>query len=304
MADLEALQRAEDRFLAAVGLEASSIELPLKRLGVKVRALESGDGPPIVFIHGGSAAGASWAHLAARLPDFRCVLIDRPGCGFSEMYPEIPRSLAERRRNADLLFGDVVDALDLDKAHLVCTSLGGWFGFRGAAAHPERVDRIVAIAFQIGAEMAHVPVWMRWAPPLALTPKKTWVNKFMMRKALGAFGMKSAFATGELSRGDEMLEWMVAMFNNTAISWNELAGTPFPVNAPETHHSAELLAKIKAPALFLWGDEDPFAGEPEARKMMSSLSGPATLQMIPNAGHAPWLDALDDVAAAVREHLS
>jgi len=303
MADVGALQQAEDAFLAAVDLQAASVELKLTRLGLTARALVSGNGPPIVFIHGGSTSGASWAHLAKQLPDFQCILIDRPGCGLSEMYQQIPGSISDKRLNADRLFVDVVDALGLERAHLACTSLGGWFGFRGAAAHPERLGRMVALGFQIGAEVPKMPLWMRWQPPLAVMPKRVRVNRFMMRKALEAFGMKSAFRTGEISQSDEMLEWMVVLMNNTATSWNEMAGSPFPINSSETYHSSELLKKITKPVLFLWGEEDPWAGETEARTMMSSLSGPAELRMIPHAGHAPWLDALDYVAEAMREHL-
>lgn len=56
----------------------------LARLGINVRVMEVGEGPPAVFIHGATVAGPSWADLAARLPGVRCLLVDRPGCGRSE----------------------------------------------------------------------------------------------------------------------------------------------------------------------------------------------------------------------------
>jgi len=163
---------------------------------------------------------------------------------------------------------------------------------------------MVAVGFQIGAEVPHVPVWMRFQPPPSLMPKRIWVNEFLMRKVLEAFGMKAAFATGEISRSDEMLKWMVALMNNTAMSWNEMVGAPFPIDDPTTYHSSDLLQQITAPTLFVWGEDDPWAGEASARKLMEAMAAPTSLLMLPDAGHAPWLDALDDVANAIRTHLN
>ena len=58
---------------------------------------------------------------------------------------------------SDSLLRDVLDALELPSAHVVATSYGGYFAFRGAAAHPGRVDRIVEFSWPMGAPMHKVP---------------------------------------------------------------------------------------------------------------------------------------------------
>ena len=55
-----------------------------------LRVQELGDGPPILFIHGANTSGTSWATLAAKLPSFRCLLLDRPGTGLSPALPARP----------------------------------------------------------------------------------------------------------------------------------------------------------------------------------------------------------------------
>ena len=50
---------------------------------------------------------------------------------------------------ADQLFSDLLDALDLDTAAVEATSSGGFYTFRGAAAAPERVTRIVEYSWLI-----------------------------------------------------------------------------------------------------------------------------------------------------------
>ena len=78
---------AEQRFWESIGLTPKEHRVQLQRLGVNVRLQETGDGPPILFIHGASNSGTSWADLVVRLPDFRCLMLDRPGAGLSEPLP-------------------------------------------------------------------------------------------------------------------------------------------------------------------------------------------------------------------------
>jgi len=40
--------------------------------------VDEGTGPPILFVHGASNAGTSWAPLIAGLPGYRCLALDRP----------------------------------------------------------------------------------------------------------------------------------------------------------------------------------------------------------------------------------
>ena len=56
----------------------------LDRTGLTVRIQKVGQGPAVVLVHGASNSGTSWAGLVARLGGFRCLLLDRPGCGLSD----------------------------------------------------------------------------------------------------------------------------------------------------------------------------------------------------------------------------
>ena len=93
------------------------------RAGNEVRVQEVGTGPPIVFVHGVSVAGTSWLTLVDALKDdFRCLLVDRPGCGLSDPVPNGPLSTpAEFKRHAEDLVPDVLDGLGLDAVPVACT---------------------------------------------------------------------------------------------------------------------------------------------------------------------------------------
>lgn len=74
------LAQLETQLAASFEIEPVETFVHLERTDCRVRLLDVGDGPAIVFLHGTMTAGACWLDLAARFPDFRCILLDRPGC--------------------------------------------------------------------------------------------------------------------------------------------------------------------------------------------------------------------------------
>ena len=149
---------AERALWDSVGTQPVERRIDLARLGTTVSVLETGDGPPVLFVHGVNNGASSWASLAAALPDFRCVLVDRPGCGLSDRLPQRLDDLDALAAYADLLVPDVLDALGLDAAPVVATSLGGYFALRAAATSPTRISTLVLHSWSAGAS----------APPRAL----------------------------------------------------------------------------------------------------------------------------------------
>ena len=137
-------REVEQRMWASIGLDPIERVVTLERLGTTARILEVGEGSPILFVHGVSASGASWAPLVAHLNGFRCLLLDRPGCGLSAPLAVDLSDLDRFGAVAGELVSDVLDGLDVPKAHVVATSLGGHFALRSAAANPDRVHRRLA----------------------------------------------------------------------------------------------------------------------------------------------------------------
>src|SRR3954471_14180783 len=122
--NIELYRQAEQRVWAKLGVVPVDRQITLAS-GSKVRVQEVGDGPPVVFIHGVNVAGASWCQLAARLDGFRCILVDRPGCGLSDRIVGSPRrDLSSVEAYADRLLPELLDGLDLDRAMVCATSYG------------------------------------------------------------------------------------------------------------------------------------------------------------------------------------
>jgi pimeloyl-ACP methyl ester carboxylesterase len=80
---IDRYRNSEHRLWESVGVQPRERRARL-RTGAMIRVQETGDGPPVLLIHGAANAGTSWMSLMAKLPDFRCIALDRPGCGLSD----------------------------------------------------------------------------------------------------------------------------------------------------------------------------------------------------------------------------
>ncbi len=303
----EARYREAERLLWEwVGVTPTEQRLHLERTGVTVRVQEVGEGPPVVFVHGASISGSSWATLAARLAAFRCILLDRPGCGLSDPLNVVldPESLPGI---GDSLLVDVLDALGLESAHLVATSFGGYFALRAAAAHPDRIGRMVQFSWPVGAPISRMPMLMRMtAVPLAgrlvaLLPP----SERMIRMGFRQIGHAESLKSGRISQ--ELIDWFLALQRHTDTTKQESRLTRGLLSLrhgidDRVLLSDQFLSTISTPTHFIWGEKDPFGGEDTARRLADRMQN-AEYEIFRGAGHAPWLDELDRAAKSTTEFL-
>jgi pimeloyl-ACP methyl ester carboxylesterase len=99
----------------------------------------SGDGDPLVLIHGSWGERQTWGLVIPALAEsFRVISYDRRGHGESSARPDIGTVHDDVADAAT-----VIDALGDGRAHVVGNSYGACIALRLAAAHPERVARMV-----------------------------------------------------------------------------------------------------------------------------------------------------------------
>ena len=262
----------------------------------------------MLFVHGASNSGSSWASLVARLSGFRCVLLDRPGCGLSDPLVEGLNDIEGIEAYADTMIPDVLDALGLASAHVAATSYGGYFALRAAAAHPDRIDRMVEFGWTIGAPMANVPLVMRLGsvPLLGRMMARVPPNERAVRMLLRQIGLRQALESGRFTQ--EAIDWYLALLRDTHTMRNDIRASPrviLPIRGMNERVllSASLLANIRTPTHFLWGEQDPNGGADIARQFVGLLPN-AELELMPGVGHAPWMDDPDHAAITTRRFLS
>ncbi|MFI1035853.1 alpha/beta fold hydrolase [Streptomyces sp. NPDC020951] len=111
--------------------------------GKKIFVAETGEGLPVLLLHGGGpgASGVSNYHrnIAELAKEYRVIVPDLPGYGRSTKGVDGADPFGYL---ADAIRG-LLDELGLDKAHMVGNSYGGACALRLALDTPDRVDRMV-----------------------------------------------------------------------------------------------------------------------------------------------------------------
>jgi pimeloyl-ACP methyl ester carboxylesterase len=158
------------------------MELATNR-GYRVAFDACGEGPALLLQHGLLSRRTTWhanGFVAALARSFRVVTVDSLGHGDSDK-PADPAAYRRDVRADDL--AAVMDALGLERAHLVGYSMGGWMAAGFAARHPGRLRSLIlggwdpvrgrgsaAIPFDVvlGAARARAPQLTAWIDEQAM----------------------------------------------------------------------------------------------------------------------------------------
>lgn len=121
---------------------AGAKEHTLDAAGHRWRYYEAGAGDPVVLVHGFSGSKENWLALVRELDGYRMLVPDLPGWGESTRREgEDYRVEAQAERLLAFL-----DALPLERVHLVGHSMGGHIAGLFAARHPERVRTLSLVS--------------------------------------------------------------------------------------------------------------------------------------------------------------
>jgi len=131
-------------------------------------------------------------------------------------------------------------------------------------------------------------------------------NARMVRAIFRQIGLRQALDAGKISQ--EMIEFFLALLRDTDTMRNELKQGPRLVTPlrginDKVHLPTSLLANIRTPVYFLWGDGDPMGGAATAQTFVNQLPN-AELEVMPGAGHAVWMDDAEHAASVTRSWLS
>lgn len=121
--------------------------------GTTIAFKRSGEGPPLILLHGAEADHSMFDAFASLLaPRFTVIAYDQRDSGATRNSPH-PYGLEELADDAAAL----IDALGYRRAHVFGTSLGGVIAQVLAARHAERIDRLVlSSTFRPGASMMSI----------------------------------------------------------------------------------------------------------------------------------------------------
>jgi len=235
----------------------------------------SGDGPPVVFIHGLTSFRQTWNPITTLLaPDFTCVRMDLRGHGASS---------AAQEYSMQSLVGDVsavVEEVGLGEPAVVGHSLGASIAAVYAATHSARTVVCVDQSLRFGEFAALVQ-----ARADDLRSPRTMEAVVSIDRALKL----------EPYADVEELERRVLAFPREVVLgiWDALLTTP-----PEqlTAIAEALLPRLSAPLLSLHGSPPP----PDYESWLAGLARGARIEIWEGAGHMLHLVHPERFAARVR----
>ncbi|WP_029920977.1 alpha/beta fold hydrolase [Nevskia soli] len=133
----------------------------VRAAGIQTNLHDVGKGAPVLLIHGSGPGVSAYANWRLVMPALaaahRVIAPDLVGFGFSERPPGFSYDMDQWIGHA---LG-VMDALDVEHAHIVGNSFGGALALALAIRHPQRVKRLVlmgsvGVRFQITAELDEI----------------------------------------------------------------------------------------------------------------------------------------------------
>lgn len=250
------------------------LELP----GGRVHLLRGGTGEPVLFLH--AAGGAGQWHpfhelLAAR--GFEVIAPDHPGFGKSDEFPEVERI-------DDLVFHylDVLDALGLDRPHVVGGSFGGWIAAELAVYAPHRIGSLTLLS-AAGLRLPEHPVTDLFLLPPAQLP---------------AVLFHAPPPPAPVPDGPPDLDAVIAAYRE-ATALARFAWVPF-FNDPKLERR---LRRITAPALVAAPSDDRVIPVEHARRYAERIPS-AVYTEVPGCGHAMYFERPAEFAQLVAAFLS
>lgn len=293
-------RESESALSSAFGVEIEEHSVGLPDLGTSIRVLEAGAGDPIVFIHGSPNNAATWIPLVAELSDRRCLLLERPGAGLSG---PVARWTNHRTQSAAIV-GAVLDHFDIAEIDLAGSSFGALYAYNFALAHPDRATSIIQLGSPAGPALLGMPTIFRFLSlplPRFLSRKALRPDTEEARKMFREIGHSRAIDTGGIP--DVVFEWYSSLLRNTDTAEHLLAeiraiASPFGYRA-NARLDEEDLGAIRAPLLYLWGDEDTFAA-PERADALAALTPSAAIEHYGGFGHVLWYDDPKAIAHRIR----
>jgi pimeloyl-ACP methyl ester carboxylesterase len=242
----------------------------------KTRVLCSGEGPPVVFLHG--EGGLSWDPLLDGLARRRRVIAPQHlGSGASQGVEHLEDIL-----DLVLYYCELLDVLGVPVASLVGHSFGGMVAAEIAATSPERVAKLVLIA-PIGLWLDDYPI-----PDIStITPSQ------LPGMLLADPGGPAASMLAPPGPGDPeaLLQAAMAMASILQFTW------PFPDKG-----LCRRLFRVKAETLILWGGQDHLV-DPVYGEAFASAIEKAHLELIEDAGHLPQIERASHVLSLVTDFL-
>ncbi|MDG4825130.1 alpha/beta hydrolase [Asanoa sp. WMMD1127] len=245
--------------------------------GSPVHVLDSGAGPAVLMLHGsgpGTTGAGAWATTAEALgPSWHVVAPDQAGFGGTPVPAGAGRG--GLRLWTEQAAG-LMDTLGVGSYAVVGHSMGGAVALALAAAHPQRVTRVVAVS-TMGAPGAPLSAALDaiWAAPAGQPGARDMLSRLVLDQALVT---------------DAAVEARAAAMRAGAAAYASLFPPPRTRWVEDLTLPARTLAAIRAPVLLVHGADDPVTPLGTAALPLLEHLADVRLHVLGRCGHVPAIE--------------
>ena len=280
-------------------MDLSQVSRSVEVAGETFPVVDVGQGPTVLMLHGFPDSRFLWRHQVPALVDagYRVIAPDLRGFG------EAPRPLDVRSYRRPALVADalgLLDALELERVHLVGHDWGASLSWRIAGSYPDRIERLVVMS--VGAPMT--PGW-----ETEEQKKASWYFEFFCQSGVSEAAIVAEnwkrFRDWCHGQGDQdryLRDLARPRALTAGLNWYRGAFTP-PEPGEAPWPPLPRWEKVRCPTLGVWGEEDPFLLEPQIAGSAPFVDAPWRYERIGDAGHWLMLDQPDALNHLLLEFL-
>ncbi len=229
--------------------------------------------PALIFLHGFGASLHTWEPWARALDStYRVIRFDLPGSGLSA--PDATNDYTDTRSMQLLLA--LMDSLHVSRASLIGNSMGGRIAWRFAAAHPERVERLV-----LSAPDGFASPGFEYGKPAEI-PATLPLMRFVLPKSLLRLSLEPAYADSR-----SMTDSLATRYYDLMLAPGARSAMLARMEQTVLTDPVPVLRRILAPTLLLWGEKDAMIPVANAQDYLKAIPN-VRLVTLPNAGHLPF----------------
>ena len=243
--------------------------------GVRLYYEEAGTGTPIILVHEFGGDHRSWEpqmrYFARR---HRCITFAARGYPPSDV-PEDLDAYSQARAVADILA--ILDHLEIDRAHVVGLSMGGFAAVHFGLDHADRARSLVVAGAGYGAEKQYEDYFRGVSLEVAKQFEKQGSELFAKTYSIGASRVQ--FQNKDPRGWQEFAAQLGE--HSTRGSGNTMRGVQ--ARRPSLYDLEDRLARMPVPTLIIVGDEDDHCLQPGI--FMKKTIPAAGLLVLPKTGH-------------------
>jgi pimeloyl-ACP methyl ester carboxylesterase len=237
---------------------------------------EAGSGTPIVFVHEFGGDHRSWEpQLRYFSRRYRCIAFNARGYPPSDVPEDVERYSQERARDD---IRAVLDALGIDKAHIVGLSMGGFATLHFGITYGERAISITAAGAGYGSHPAQYRQFQADSKKNAEVIRREGMKHFV-----ATYGHGPQRVQLEVKDPRGFADYVRQFEEHSPLgAANTLLGVQG--RRPSFYDLTAAMARMRVPTLIMSGDEE----EPclEANLLMKRTIPSAALAILPGSGHA------------------